>query len=77
MFVHYVAIWSILRPLGIFCGNPVYFMAISYIFPPLCMLHQEKSGNGIFDSQCVRTKKFRNAPKEILIENLTPFRECN
>jgi hypothetical protein len=27
----FVAIWSILRPFGIFCGHLVYFVAIWYI----------------------------------------------
>jgi hypothetical protein len=30
--VYITAIWSILRPFDIFCGNLVYFVAIWYIF---------------------------------------------
>jgi hypothetical protein len=30
--MYYMAIWSILRPFGIFCGHLVYFMVIWYIF---------------------------------------------
>jgi hypothetical protein len=45
MLVNYMAIWSIVRLLGIFCGHLVYFMVIWYIFPRFGMLYQEKSGN--------------------------------
>jgi hypothetical protein len=38
---YFVAIWSILRPCGIFCGHLVHFMAI-FRFG---RLYQEKSGN--------------------------------
>jgi hypothetical protein len=41
----FMAIWSILQPFGIFCGNVVYFMVIWYTFPHFGMLSQEKSGN--------------------------------
>jgi hypothetical protein len=34
MLVYFVAIWSILRPDGIFCGHLVYFVAIWYILRP-------------------------------------------
>jgi hypothetical protein len=34
MFVHFMAIWSILRPFGIFCGHLVYFVAIWSILRP-------------------------------------------
>jgi hypothetical protein len=40
-----MTIWSILRPLEIFYGHLVYFVVIWYIFPPLGILDQEKSGN--------------------------------
>jgi hypothetical protein len=46
-----MALWSILRPVGIFLAiwyifdNLVYFVVIWYIFPRLGILHQEKSGN--------------------------------
>jgi hypothetical protein len=33
MFVYLMAIWSILRPFGIFCAHSGYFMVIWYIFP--------------------------------------------
>jgi hypothetical protein len=45
MLVYFVATWSNLRPLGIFCVHLVYFMVIWYIFPRFGMLYQEKSGN--------------------------------
>jgi hypothetical protein len=40
-----MAIWSILRPFGIFCGNLVCLMVIWYIYPCLGMLRQKKSSN--------------------------------
>jgi hypothetical protein len=42
LLVYFVAIWSILRPFGIFFCHSVYLW---YIFPRFGMLHQEKSGN--------------------------------
>jgi hypothetical protein len=33
IIVYFMAIWSILRPFGIFYGHSVYFMVIWYIFP--------------------------------------------
>jgi hypothetical protein len=45
LLVCFMAIWSILQPFGIFCGNLEHFMIIWYIFPRFGMLHQEKSGN--------------------------------
>jgi hypothetical protein len=44
LLLSYMAIWSVLRSLGIFCGHLVYFMAIWYLFR-FGMLYQEKSGN--------------------------------
>jgi hypothetical protein len=32
--VYFMAIWSILRPFGIFCGHLVYLVAIWYILSP-------------------------------------------
>jgi hypothetical protein len=32
MLVYFMAIWSILHPLGILCGHFVYFVVIWYIF---------------------------------------------
>jgi hypothetical protein len=49
--VYFKDIWSILRPIGIFCGHLVYlwtfgiFMDICYIFIHFGKSHQEKSGN--------------------------------
>jgi hypothetical protein len=40
-----MTIWSILRPLEIFCGHMVYFVMIWCIFPRFGILDQEKSGN--------------------------------
>jgi hypothetical protein len=45
LLVYFMAIWSILRPFGIFCGYLVYFMVICYIFPRYGMRYLEKSGN--------------------------------
>jgi hypothetical protein len=47
MLVYLMAIWSIFRPLGIFCAHLEYFMLIFHIFPRFGMLHQEKSGNPV------------------------------
>jgi hypothetical protein len=33
--VYFTALWSILRPFGILCGNLIYFVVIWYIFPIL------------------------------------------
>jgi hypothetical protein len=44
MLVYFMAIWSILRQCGIFCGHLVYFMVIWYIFPHFGILYQEKYG---------------------------------
>jgi hypothetical protein len=46
-----MTIWSILRPLKIFYGHLVYFVVIWYIFPPLGILDQEKSGNPNYDKE--------------------------
>jgi hypothetical protein len=35
LLVHFITIWYILWPFGIFYGHLVYFMAIWYIFPVL------------------------------------------
>jgi uncharacterized Tic20 family protein len=35
MLVYFIAVWSILRPFGIFCGHLVYFMVSWYDFPVL------------------------------------------
>jgi hypothetical protein len=43
--VYFTAIWYILWPFGIFCGNLVYFVAIWYILWPFWYVYQEKSGN--------------------------------
>jgi hypothetical protein len=48
MLVYFMAIWSILQLLGIFCGHLVYFVAIWYMLwlfsSRFGMLSQEKSG---------------------------------
>jgi hypothetical protein len=51
MLVYFMAIRSVLRPFGIFCGILVYFMVISYIFSRFGMLCQEKSGNPVHESR--------------------------
>jgi hypothetical protein len=45
ILVNFKTIWSILRPLEIFCGHLVYFVVICYIFPRFGILDQEKSAN--------------------------------
>jgi hypothetical protein len=42
--VYFTAIWSILRPFGLFYGRLVYFTAIWCTFSIFGMLYQEKSG---------------------------------
>jgi hypothetical protein len=37
--VYFMAIWSILRPSGIFCGHLVYFTAIWYILWPFGIVY--------------------------------------
>jgi hypothetical protein len=39
--------WYILWPFGIFYGRLVQYVVISYIFPNLVCLDQEKSGNPV------------------------------
>jgi hypothetical protein len=41
--VYFMNIWNILWPFGIIFGRLVKFVAISYIFPILVCLAQEKS----------------------------------
>jgi hypothetical protein len=41
----YRAIWSTLRPFGIFCGDLVHFTVIWYIFSRFGMLYKGKSGS--------------------------------
>jgi hypothetical protein len=50
--IYFMVIWYILQPFGRSYGHLVYFTEIWYIFiviwhifPSLCMLYQEKSGN--------------------------------
>jgi hypothetical protein len=45
MLVYLLAIWSILRPFGIFCDHLVHFAFIWYIFSAFGIMYQEKSGN--------------------------------
>jgi hypothetical protein len=45
ILVYYMTVWYILRPLEIFYGRLVYFVAICYISPRFRNLYQEKSGN--------------------------------
>jgi hypothetical protein len=45
MLVYFIAIWSILRPFGIYCGHLVHFKVSLVYFSRFGMLHQEKSGN--------------------------------
>jgi hypothetical protein len=52
----FLTIRSILRPLEIFYGHLVYFVAIWCIFPRFGFLDQEKSGNPAFVT-------FKNCPK--------------
>jgi hypothetical protein len=45
IFIYFMIIWSILRPLEIFYGHLVYFVVIWYISRRFGILYQEKSGN--------------------------------
>jgi hypothetical protein len=45
MLVYFKAIWSTLRPSGIFCGDLAYFLVIWYIFSRFGMMYHGKSGN--------------------------------
>jgi hypothetical protein len=45
--VYFTSSWSILLPLGIFCGHLTYVMVIWNIFPVFGTLYQEKSGNPV------------------------------
>jgi hypothetical protein len=47
-----MTIWSILWPLERFYGHLVNFVVIWYIFPPLGILDQEKSGNPVLHQIC-------------------------
>jgi hypothetical protein len=44
-----MTIWYILRPLEIFIGHFVYFVAIWYIFPVLIFFTRKKSGRPDID----------------------------
>jgi hypothetical protein len=59
MLVYFMAIWSILRSFGLFCGHLVYVEVIWYIFPRFGMLYQEKSGHLAFQL-CLRTHEDTN-----------------
>jgi hypothetical protein len=41
----FTAIWLILRPFGLYCGQLVYFTVIWYFSVLVPMLYQEKSGS--------------------------------
>jgi hypothetical protein len=45
MFVYFMAIWNILRTLGVFYDPLVHFVFIWYIFSGFGIMCQEKSGN--------------------------------
>jgi hypothetical protein len=45
MLLHFMAIWSILRPYGIFCCHLVYLKVIWYIFSRFWYVVPKKSGN--------------------------------
>jgi hypothetical protein len=45
VLVYFMALWSVLRPFGIFCGHLVYFGFVWYIFSRFGKLYEEKSGN--------------------------------
>jgi hypothetical protein len=47
MLVYFIAIWSIFRPFGIFCGTFVIFCGNLVHFPRFGILYQEKSGNPV------------------------------
>jgi hypothetical protein len=49
MFVYYIAVWYILRHLGILCGHLVHFMVIWDIFSRFGILYLLKSGNPVLE----------------------------
>jgi hypothetical protein len=51
MLVHFMTIWSILRPLGIFCGHLVNFMVIWNIFPLLVCCTNKNLATPFFSSR--------------------------
>jgi hypothetical protein len=57
--VYFMAIWSIVMPSGIFCGQLVYFLVkCIYIFPRFGMLFQDKSGNPVLGRPFVRPSNY-------------------
>jgi hypothetical protein len=45
ILLHFMAVWTVLQPLGIFCCHLVCLMVIWFIFSRFGTLYQEKSGN--------------------------------
>jgi hypothetical protein len=66
-----MAIWSMIRQFGIFCGQLVYFMVIWYIFSRFGMLYQEKSGNPDVDSWVIQTASKSTNIKKCIRSSVT------
>jgi hypothetical protein len=48
-----LAVWSILRPFGTFCGHMVYFMVIWYIVPVLvCCTKKNLAALDVYGFNC-------------------------
>jgi hypothetical protein len=80
MLVFFEAIWSILRPFGIFHYHLVNCMVIWYIFPRFGMLLQEKSGNPDSVNAIVNphgARRFLGGKKHIQISFHSIGRACN
>jgi hypothetical protein len=43
-YMYFMALWSVLRPFGIFYGHLVNVVSVWYIFSRFGMLYKEKSG---------------------------------
>jgi hypothetical protein len=52
IFVYFMDIWSILRPIGICNARLVYLMVIWYSFPNFGMLYQDIFGNPDNEQEC-------------------------
>jgi hypothetical protein len=52
LLVYFMAIWSIVRPFGIFVATWYIFLVICYIFPRFGMLSHEKSGSHVLPHGC-------------------------
>jgi hypothetical protein len=72
MLVYFMAIWSILRPFGIFCGRLLYFMVICKVyFSRFGMLYQDKSGNPGGRHQKPYSNNISSLQRTIIVRDIT------